>query len=85
MKPSLKVSMELYFSQRFAVAPGVLEKYGAFDISVVSDLPLFVDPFLLFNSRKKAYQKLHRDIIQYLTFLRDKAQPGLDPGLIDAW
>ena len=28
-----------------------MDEYGAFDISVVSDLPLFIDPFLLFNSK----------------------------------
>ncbi len=42
--------MELYFSDYFRIDPSVLEDYGAFAISVVSDLPLFVDPFLLFNS-----------------------------------
>lgn len=52
--------MELFFSQRFGVEPSVLEEYGAFDISVASDLPLFIDPFLLFNSPKSEYQALHR-------------------------
>ena len=33
---------------------------GALDISVVSDLPLFVDPFLLFNSENAEYQALGR-------------------------
>lgn len=42
----------VYFSDRFRVSPYVLDRYGAFDISVVSDLPLFIDPFLLFNSQK---------------------------------
>ena len=37
--------MELYFSEQFSADPNVLEAYGAFDVSVVSDLPLFVDPF----------------------------------------
>jgi hypothetical protein len=77
--------MELYFSQHFEVKPNLLEEYGAFDISVVSDLPLFIDPFLLFNSEKAAYQELHEGIIEYLLFLRDKAGTDLDPGLIAAW
>lgn len=76
---------DLYFSDYFGVDPAVLEEYGAFDISVVSDLPLFIDPFLLFNSEKKEYRELHDDIIRYLTFLRDEATPDLDPGLIKAW
>lgn len=77
--------MELYFSQHFGVQRDVLDSYGAFDISIVSDLPLFVDPFLLFNSRKSEYQELHQGIIKYLFFLRDKAHANLDPGLLAAW
>lgn len=77
--------MELYFSQYFGVDPQLVRDYGAFDISVVSDLPLFVDPFLLFNSEKDEYKKLHESIIQYLVFLRDKAEPDLDPGLVANW
>jgi uncharacterized heparinase superfamily protein len=37
----------------------------------VSDLPLFIDPFLLFNSDKPEYQELHDGIIAYLRFLRN--------------
>jgi hypothetical protein len=77
--------MELYFSDYFEVEPSTLEEYGAFNISVVTDLPLFIDPFLLFNSEKPEYQALHEEIINYLIFLRDEAKPGLDLGLIKAW
>ena len=42
--------VNLYFSQHFEVERSALDAHGAFDISVVSDLPLFVDPFPLFNS-----------------------------------
>ena len=76
--------MELYFSQHFDVAPDLVEDYGALDISVVSDIPLFVDPFLLFNSEDETYQQLHQEILRYLVFLRDLAQDvGLDDALID--
>lgn len=75
----------LYFSEYFSVDPTVLDQHGAFDISVVSDLPLFVDPFLLFNSDKREYQALHQQILKYLFFLRDKASPSLDEGLVHAW
>lgn len=78
-------SDSLYFSERFEVDPQVLEDHGAFDVSVVSDLPLFVDPFLLFNSPKAEYQELHEGIIRYLFFLRDKASDEQDPGLLAAW
>lgn len=77
--------LDLYFSQFFGVDPAVLKEYGAFDISVVSDLPLFVDPFLLFNSSRPEYQALHEEMINYLIFLRDKADGMLDQGLVDAW
>lgn len=75
----------VYFSERFEVAQSALDEYGAFDISVVSDLPLFVDPFLLFNSHKKDYQGLHESIINYLLFLRDRARDGQDVGLLASW
>ena len=32
------MTIELYFSQHFGVSPKVLEDYGAFDISLASDL-----------------------------------------------
>lgn len=80
------MKVNVYFSEQFGVDPDVLEDYGAFDISVVSDLPLFVDPFLLFNSEREDYQQLHDEIIRYLLFLRDRAAEGdLDPDLIRAW
>ncbi len=78
--------MDLYFADVFRVSPRVLARYGAFNVSLISDLPLFVDPFLVFNSRKPAYRKLHREIVRYLKFLYRKAQSqSLTPGLIDAW
>jgi len=74
--------MELHFSQFYGVDPKALRGYGAFDISSVSDLPLFVDPFLLFNSEKEEYQELHAKILRYLVYLRDKASETLDPALV---
>jgi hypothetical protein len=46
--------MSIYFSDRFGVDPDALEQYGALDVSLATDLPLFIDPFLLFNSKKAA-------------------------------
>jgi hypothetical protein len=78
--------MKGYFSEYFKVSPELLQRYGAFNVSLVTDLPLFIDPFLLFNSKKSKYQALHQEIIKYLTFLREKSDSGhLDPGLIKAW
>jgi hypothetical protein len=78
--------MDTYFSDYFGVSPKAIRQYGAFDISLVSDLPLFVDPFLMFNSRKRVYHKLHDQIIEYLRFLKDKSlTTPMTPGLIDSW
>lgn len=77
--------MDLYFSDYFEVDKGSLEKYGAFDISLATDLPLFIDPFLLFDSDKAEYQELHEDIVKYLKFLRDEARLDINPGLLRAW
>jgi len=78
--------MDLYFSDIFVVSPKVLDKYGAFNISLVTDLPLFIDPFLLFNSKKKEYRQLHDDIIKYLRFLKDKSTAGtVSRGLLKSW
>jgi hypothetical protein len=78
--------MDLYFSDAFKVQPKTIDRYGAFNISLVSDLPLFVDPFLIFNSRRPRYRQLHKGIVRYLRFLYKKAKTGsLTPDLIAAW
>ncbi|MDP1571938.1 MAG: hypothetical protein Q8L86_18225 [Vicinamibacterales bacterium] len=77
---------QIYFSDAFRVATKTLEEYGAFDVSLINDLPLFIDPFLLFNSDAPTYRRLHDQIIEYLRFLRDKAGAGPVPeGLLRAW
>jgi hypothetical protein len=76
----------LHFSDFFNVPPEALENYGAFNISLVNDLPLFVDPFLLFNSGNPRYQQLHEEIIRYMRFLRERSvAEGVDRGLLKAW
>jgi hypothetical protein len=76
----------MYFSDFFAVSPEILDKYGALNISLVNDLPLFIDPFLLFNSEKAEYQDLHAGIIDYLVFLRDQSiTRTIDAGLLESW
>ena len=78
--------MNIYLSDFFEVPPETLSKYGAFNVSCVVDLPLFVDPFLLFTSKKPKYQQLHLEIIRYLEFLRDKSAAGnIAEGLLEAW
>lgn len=84
MKPS--TNLKTHFSDFFEVSEQDLQKAGAFNISLINDLPLFIDPFLLFNSPNPKYQRLHDEIIQYLRFLREKAAAGgIQPELIGAW
>lgn len=61
------------FSDYFDVSKDILDEEGLFDISLISDLPLFIDPFLLFYSENEEYQRLHDEIIKYLAFLRDES------------
>lgn len=76
----------IYFTDFFNVSEADLKRYGAFNVSCVVDLPLFIDPFLLFTSRNSDYQELHDEIIKYLRFLRDKSAAGqINNGLLKAW
>lgn len=76
----------IYFTDFFDVSPDVLAEYGAFNVACILDLPLFIDPFLLFTSGKREYQNLHNEIIHYLSFLRDKSVEGsVSDGLLEAW
>jgi len=34
--------MKIYFTDFFGVSPEVMESYGAFNISLINDLPLFI-------------------------------------------
>lgn len=75
-----------FFSDIFGVPTQTLDDYGALDVSLIADLPLFVDPFLLFNSDKPEYQALHEQIVTYLKFLRDKSEGGrVSDGLLKEW
>ena len=69
----------IYFSDFFRIDESKIEAYGAFNISLINDLPLFVDPFTLFGSEKVEYQQLHDEILEYITFLRDKVNEGEVP------
>jgi hypothetical protein len=79
--------MKVYFSDFFNVDPDDIEKYGAFNISLINDFPLFIDPFLLFSSDKKKYQEIHREILHYVAFLRDRSisMGKMSEGLLRSW
>lgn len=77
----------VYFSDYFDVNPNIIEEYGAVNISLINDLPLFIDPFLLFNSENPDFQAIHTDMINYLRFLQEQAQQyeTLSKGMSQAW
>ncbi len=78
--------MNVYFTDYFRVSVCDMESYGAFNISLINDLPVFIDPFLLFNSEKNEYQELHEKIIKYITFLREMSEAGtISQGLVQHW
>jgi hypothetical protein len=80
------MEIKLYFSDVFNVPEKALDEYGAFNVSLVTDLPLFVDPFLLFNSENEEYVRLHDDMINYLRFLKMKSEQGVvTKGLLKSW
>jgi hypothetical protein len=66
----------VYFTDFFNVDENKLEEYGAFNISLINDLPLFIDPFLLFGSKRPEYKQMHEAILEYLSFLKNKSQRG---------
>ncbi len=78
--------MKIYFTDFFNISPETLDKYGAFNVSLINDLPLFVDPFLLFGSKNPSYQELHKNILNYLVFLKEKSEQGItEQAKIKAW
>ncbi|WP_288255147.1 hypothetical protein [uncultured Hydrogenophaga sp.] len=76
----------VYFSDVFKVDEKVIDDYGAFNVALVNDLPLFVDPFLLFDSEGDKYKQLHDSIIDYLVFLKERVLEGeLSDGDTNQW
>jgi len=77
----------IYFSDFFRIDPEIVEGEGFFNISLLNDLPLFIDPFLIFCSEKEDYQLLHQTIINYMVYLRDRAIeiPKPTVGMLEAW
>lgn len=75
----------MFFSEYFQIDPNLLHEYGAVDVSLICDMPLFIDPMLIFNSENPEYKNLHESIIRYFHFLSTKASCGLQNNEIRAW
>jgi hypothetical protein len=86
MFESTELELNIYFTDYFGVTETDIESYGAFNISLINDLPVFIDPFLLFNSNRPEYQALHNEIIRYIKFLKDMSASGeISKGLLRHW
>jgi len=57
---------KIYFSDFFDVSRTIIEDYGAMDISLLNDLPLFIDPFLIFCSEDQRCHRIPQILYQYL-------------------
>ncbi len=75
----------MLFSDYFKIDKKIIEVYGAIDISLVCDIPLFIDPLLIFNSTNKEYLVLHKKIIKYFHFLAEKSKLPLNKAEIKTW
>lgn len=80
------MTISLFFSDVFDIGPEIIDDYGAFDICLRSDVPLFIDPFLMFGSEREEYQRLHDGMVDYLQFLRKcSAEEQLSVGRLEEW
>ena len=66
-------NFKLLFSDYFNINKTILDEYGALNICLSADMPLFIDPFLLFASEEEAYKKLHKELIDHLLILKEIA------------
>lgn len=79
-------NINIYFSDFFEVDEEIIDEYGAINISLINDLPLFIDPFLLFNSEDEDFQAIHNEMISYLKFLQiESERTELSPGMMRSW
>ena len=67
------MSVKLIFSEYFDIEEKELDDHGALNICLTSDLPLFIDPFLLFASDKPEYKEQHDKIVSHLILLKEIA------------
>ncbi len=74
-------TFKLLFSDYFNIKSTTLDNYGALNICLSADMPLFIDPFLLFASDNEHYNKLHHDLINHLLILKEIAIEYKETGI----
>ncbi len=78
--------IKTFFSDFFEIDKSIMKQYGAFDISLISDTPAFIDPFLLYCGKKDKYKTAHKGMIDYIIFLCNKADEAKDnPKIIEKY
>lgn len=75
------MNVKLHFSEYFDISEELLAKHGALNICMDADLPVFIDPFLLFASKKAEYVQLHDLIVGHLIYLKSYAESTSKPDL----
>lgn len=59
----------MYFNEYFDIDTSELDTYGALNISLDYDLPLFIDPLLIFLSENPNFKTWHEKLVKYILFL----------------
>ncbi len=75
----LKLDPRFSFTSIFDVTEEKLKDYGAVNISLLNDIPLFIDPFLLFSSEKEDYKYIHKEMLEYLIYVKNNILEGEMP------
>ena len=63
------MAYKVLFSDYFNVDKTIISEYGAVNISLFADTPLFIDPLLVFNNEDPEIKCLYEKISSYLKFL----------------
>lgn len=74
-------NFKLLFSDYFNIDKSKMDEYGALNICLSADMPLFIDPFLLFASDDDNYKQLHQNLIDHLLILKEIAIEDKDAGI----
>ena len=69
----------MYFNEYFDINIEKLNEYGALNISLDNDLPLFIDPILIFVSKNKDFANWHTKLIKYMLFLYNLKEKSTIP------
>ena len=70
----------MLFSDYFRVDKDIIQNYGAVDISLYSDTPLFIDPILIYGNENSTIKLQYHEIVKYLVYLNERAK---DPNITE--